>query len=97
MKSNDNVIFHVSHRYAPRWDCGSQYELEVQLLDKEKKVVDTFSYGPAVTPQWNVSQWKQVRNCKICACFILPLWERSGAFNLLLKQFQTVHVLVHVF
>eukprot|EP00058_Branchiostoma_floridae_P020353 XP_002605843.1 hypothetical protein BRAFLDRAFT_123802 [Branchiostoma floridae] len=49
----------VSEWYAPRWDCGSQYELEVQLLDKEKKVVDTFSYGPVVTPQWNDSQWKQ--------------------------------------
>ncbi|CAH1232993.1 FBXO6 [Branchiostoma lanceolatum] len=49
----------LAEGYAPRWDCGSQYELEVQLLDKDKKVVDTFSYGPAITPQWNDSQWKQ--------------------------------------
>ncbi|KAI8505037.1 glycoprotein catabolic process [Branchiostoma belcheri] len=49
----------VSEWYAPRWDCGSKYELEVQLLDKKKEVVDTFHYGPAVTDQWNESQWKE--------------------------------------
>uniref|UniRef100_A0A3Q2CDW5 F-box only protein 44-like n=1 Tax=Cyprinodon variegatus TaxID=28743 RepID=A0A3Q2CDW5_CYPVA len=50
----------ISDWYAPRWDCGSIYEISVQLLDKNKRIVKTFSPEQVSFPQWNDQQWNQM-------------------------------------
>lgn len=47
-------------RYAPRWDCGSEYRMTVQLLDHKKKVLREFAPETVYFPQWNDQQWHQV-------------------------------------
>uniref|UniRef100_A0A3B5MCH4 FBA domain-containing protein n=1 Tax=Xiphophorus couchianus TaxID=32473 RepID=A0A3B5MCH4_9TELE len=46
--------------YAPRWDCGSIYEICVQLLNDEQDVLKEFSPEPISFPQWNDQQWNQM-------------------------------------
>ncbi|XP_076840254.1 F-box only protein 6-like isoform X2 [Brachyhypopomus gauderio] len=50
----------ISDWYAPRWDCGSQYEICVDLLNQKKKIVKTFKPDIVTFPQWNDQQWKQM-------------------------------------
>ncbi|XP_028849790.1 F-box only protein 6-like [Denticeps clupeoides] len=50
----------VSDWYAPRWDCGSRYELRVELLNGNKKVLTSFRPDEVVFEQWNDQQWHQV-------------------------------------
>ncbi|KAJ8257819.1 hypothetical protein GJAV_G00190070 [Gymnothorax javanicus] len=50
----------ISDWYAPRWDCGSLYEICVELLDKEKKVVHKFSPEPVYFEQWNDQKWQEM-------------------------------------
>ncbi|KAK3547566.1 hypothetical protein QTP86_025473 [Hemibagrus guttatus] len=51
--------FVTSYRYAPRWDCGSEYEIRVELLNRKKKTVQFFQPEPVEFPQWNDQQWEQ--------------------------------------
>ncbi|XP_051518640.1 F-box only protein 44-like [Myxocyprinus asiaticus] len=50
----------ITDWYAPRWDCGSQYEICVELLDQKKKVMSTYQPEPVFFPQWNDQQWCQM-------------------------------------
>ncbi|KAK2851719.1 hypothetical protein Q5P01_007995 [Channa striata] len=50
----------ISDWYAPRWDCGSEYEICVQLLNQAKKPVKTFAPETVYFEQWNDQEWKQM-------------------------------------
>uniref|UniRef100_A0A1A8BI81 F-box protein 6 n=1 Tax=Nothobranchius kadleci TaxID=1051664 RepID=A0A1A8BI81_NOTKA len=50
----------ISDWYAPRWDCGSEYTISVQLLDERKNVVQEFHPDTVYFPQWNDQQWCQM-------------------------------------
>lgn len=50
----------ISDWYAPRWDCGSEYEICVQLLNKKKKPVQTFAPETVYFEQWNDQNWCQM-------------------------------------
>ncbi|KAF7209265.1 F-box only protein 6 isoform X2 [Nothobranchius furzeri] len=50
----------ISDWYAPRWDCGSEYTISVQLLDERKNVVQEFHPDIVYFPQWNDQQWCQM-------------------------------------
>ncbi|TSM04915.1 F-box only protein 6 [Bagarius yarrelli] len=50
----------ISDWYAPRWDCGSVYEIHVELLNQKKKTVQFFQPDPVRLPQWNDQQWQQM-------------------------------------
>lgn len=47
-------------RYAPRWDCGSKYKIQVELLNQTKEPVETFAPETIYFEQWNDQQWNQV-------------------------------------
>ncbi|XP_016300558.1 F-box only protein 44-like isoform X2 [Sinocyclocheilus anshuiensis] len=47
----------ISDWYAPRCDCGSMYQICVELLDQKKKPINTFEPEPVFFPQWNDQQW----------------------------------------
>ncbi|XP_026223031.1 F-box only protein 6-like isoform X2 [Anabas testudineus] len=49
----------ISDWYAPRWDCGSQYEIRVELLNQKKKPVHTFAPETVYFEQWNDQKWNQ--------------------------------------
>ncbi|XP_022104247.1 F-box only protein 6-like [Acanthaster planci] len=53
----------VSEWFAARFDCGSVYELTVQLQRDESgnkdRIIDKFTFGPYTTPQWGPSYWKE--------------------------------------
>uniref|UniRef100_A0A1A7XTK8 F-box protein 6 n=2 Tax=Iconisemion striatum TaxID=60296 RepID=A0A1A7XTK8_9TELE len=50
----------VSDWYAPRWDCGSEYTISVQLLDEGKNVAQEFCPDTVYFPQWNDQAWNQM-------------------------------------
>uniref|UniRef100_A0A3B5ANH9 F-box only protein 6-like n=1 Tax=Stegastes partitus TaxID=144197 RepID=A0A3B5ANH9_9TELE len=50
----------VSDWYAPRWDCGSEYTISVQLLNHRKEVVKKFAPDTVYFQQWNDQQWNQM-------------------------------------
>ncbi|XP_031700608.1 F-box only protein 6-like [Anarrhichthys ocellatus] len=50
----------VSDWYAPRWDCGSEYQICVELLNQRKKPVQTFAPETVYFEQWNDHQWTQM-------------------------------------
>ncbi|KAI1892477.1 hypothetical protein AGOR_G00133820 [Albula goreensis] len=50
----------ISDWYAPRWDCGSMYEICVELLDKKKKIIQKFCPETVTFEQWNDQQWNQM-------------------------------------
>ncbi|XP_071383446.1 F-box only protein 6-like [Centroberyx affinis] len=50
----------ISDWYAPRWDCGCEYEIRVELLNHKKKPVQTFAPETVYFEQWNDQQWNQV-------------------------------------
>uniref|UniRef100_A0A3Q4B415 Uncharacterized protein n=1 Tax=Mola mola TaxID=94237 RepID=A0A3Q4B415_MOLML len=50
----------ISDWYAPRWDCGSQYEIRVELLNERKRPVTTFAPETVYFEQWNDQQWNQM-------------------------------------
>lgn len=50
----------ISDWYAPRWDCGSQYEICVELLDQRKKEIQTFVPDCVYFEQWNDQKWNQM-------------------------------------
>ncbi|KTG05348.1 hypothetical protein cypCar_00013624, partial [Cyprinus carpio] len=49
--------FVTSYWYAPRCDCGSVYQICVELLDQKKKPISTFEPEQVFFPQWNDQQW----------------------------------------
>ncbi|XP_029911011.1 F-box only protein 6-like isoform X2 [Myripristis murdjan] len=50
----------ISDWYAPRWDCGSQYEISVQLLNHRKRPIQTFAPDRVYFDQWNDQQWNEI-------------------------------------
>ncbi|KAG5282778.1 hypothetical protein AALO_G00059840 [Alosa alosa] len=50
----------ISDWYAPRWDCGCEYEICVQLLDANKQVLQSFRPDKVYFDQWNDQKWNQV-------------------------------------
>nr|XP_046252669.1 F-box only protein 6-like [Scatophagus argus] len=50
----------ISDWYAPRWDCGSEYEIHVELLDQRKRPVKTFAPNTISFEQWNDQKWNQM-------------------------------------
>ncbi|MED6275260.1 hypothetical protein CHARACLAT_024744 [Characodon lateralis] len=50
----------ISDWYAPRWDCGSVYEISVALLNHKKKILHKFSPESISFPQWNDQQWHEM-------------------------------------
>ncbi|XP_048872960.1 F-box only protein 6-like isoform X1 [Brienomyrus brachyistius] len=49
----------ISDWFSPRWDCGCVYEICVELLDQEQRVIETFCPDPVSFPQWNEMQWQR--------------------------------------
>uniref|UniRef100_A0A8C1IR29 Uncharacterized protein n=1 Tax=Cyprinus carpio TaxID=7962 RepID=A0A8C1IR29_CYPCA len=47
----------ISDWYAPRFDCGCQYEISVELLDRRKKPICTFQPEKVFFQQWNDEPW----------------------------------------
>lgn len=47
-------------RYAPRHDCGCEYEIEVELLNQKKKTIVKFAPETVYFEQWSDRKWKQV-------------------------------------
>uniref|UniRef100_A0A8C1KQ96 Zgc:114081 n=1 Tax=Cyprinus carpio TaxID=7962 RepID=A0A8C1KQ96_CYPCA len=50
----------ISDWYAPRFDCGCQYEICVELLDQRKKPICTFQPEKVFFEQWNDEPWCQM-------------------------------------
>ncbi|XP_068604844.1 F-box only protein 6-like [Brachionichthys hirsutus] len=50
----------ISDWYAPRYDCGSEYEIHVELLTQKKKPVKTFAPETVSFEQWNDQKWNQM-------------------------------------
>uniref|UniRef100_A0A3P8WV57 F-box protein 44, tandem duplicate 9 n=1 Tax=Cynoglossus semilaevis TaxID=244447 RepID=A0A3P8WV57_CYNSE len=50
----------ISDWYAPRSDCGSQYDICVELLDEKKNRIQAFAPETVVFEQWNNRKWNQV-------------------------------------
>ncbi|XP_067302649.1 F-box only protein 6-like isoform X1 [Pseudorasbora parva] len=50
----------ISDWYAPRFDCGCQYEVCVRLLDQKKKNIKTFEPEKVFFDQWNNEPWCQM-------------------------------------
>ncbi|XP_029290850.1 F-box only protein 6-like [Cottoperca gobio] len=50
----------ISDWYAPRWDCGSEYVICVELLDHRKKPVQMFAPDTVEFEQWNDQKWNQM-------------------------------------
>ncbi|GAA6082601.1 F-box only protein 6-like isoform X1 [Tachysurus ichikawai] len=50
----------ISDWYAPRWDCGSEYQIQVELLNHQKRTVQRFETEPVFCPQWNDQKWEEM-------------------------------------
>lgn len=50
----------ISDWYAPRWDCGSEYEICVELLDRKKQPIETFAPETICFQQWNDQKWNEM-------------------------------------
>ncbi|XP_061591470.1 F-box only protein 6-like isoform X1 [Cololabis saira] len=50
----------ISDWYSPRWDCGSEYTILVQLLNHKKEVIQEFAPETVYFQQWNDHQWHQM-------------------------------------
>ncbi|XP_077070414.1 F-box only protein 44-like isoform X1 [Siphateles boraxobius] len=50
----------ISDWYAPRFDCGCQYEVCVELLDQSKKPIKSFQPEKVFFQQWNDEPWCQM-------------------------------------
>ncbi|XP_061703479.1 F-box only protein 6-like isoform X2 [Syngnathoides biaculeatus] len=50
----------ISDWYAPRWDCGCQYKIHVELLSQKKKPIQIFSPEEIFFEQWNDGNWNQI-------------------------------------
>lgn len=52
----------VTDWYAPRWDCGSEYKVIVELLCQRKRPIQVFSPEVVYFEQWNDGTWTQMRH-----------------------------------
>ncbi|XP_019962799.1 F-box only protein 6-like isoform X2 [Paralichthys olivaceus] len=50
----------ISDWYAPRWDCGSEYDICVELLNHRKRPIQTFDPQTVLFEQWNDQKWCQM-------------------------------------
>lgn len=50
----------ISDWYAPRFDCGSIYQIQVELLNQRRRPIETFTPETAYFEQWNDQQWNQI-------------------------------------
>ncbi|XP_041654512.1 F-box only protein 6-like [Cheilinus undulatus] len=50
----------ISDWYAPRFDCGCEYEIRVELLNSEKEPIQIFAPEIIYLEQWNDQQWHQM-------------------------------------
>ncbi|KAI5095843.1 F-box protein 44, partial [Silurus meridionalis] len=50
----------ITDWYAPRWDCGSLYEINVELLDHKKQIIQLFQPERVIFPQWNDQKWEKM-------------------------------------
>lgn len=69
-------------RYAPRWDCGSEYEIRVQLLNEKSNPMETFAPRTIYFEQWNDQKWHQVsagltREVQRPKATLCPVFSRS--------------------
>nr|DBA16556.1 TPA: hypothetical protein GDO54_003937 [Pyxicephalus adspersus]DBA16557.1 TPA: hypothetical protein GDO54_003937 [Pyxicephalus adspersus]DBA16558.1 TPA: hypothetical protein GDO54_003937 [Pyxicephalus adspersus] len=48
--------------YAARHDCGSMYVLDVQLLSKEKTIIEGFLPDQIFIEQWSDAKWSQIEH-----------------------------------
>ncbi|XP_062871939.1 F-box only protein 6-like [Trichomycterus rosablanca] len=53
-----NIV--ISDWYAPRWDCGSEYWIHVELLDRRKRQIHIFQPDQVIFQQWNDQEWNQM-------------------------------------
>ncbi|XP_014191767.1 F-box only protein 6 [Haplochromis burtoni] len=58
----DNLQPHIkiSDWYAPRWDCGCEYSILVQLLDAKQKVIQSYAPDTVFFDQWNDQEWNRM-------------------------------------
>ncbi|XP_036447208.1 F-box only protein 44-like [Colossoma macropomum] len=52
----------ISDWYAPRRDCGSKYDICVELLNQNQEAIQTFQPESVFFPQWNDQQWKEMKH-----------------------------------
>lgn len=50
----------ITDWYAPRYDCGCQYGMKVELLNQRRKTVKEFAPETVYFEQWNDQKWEQV-------------------------------------
>lgn len=50
----------ISDWYSQRTDCGSQYEIRVELLNQRKRPVQTFAPETVYLKQWDEEKWIQM-------------------------------------
>ena len=51
----------VGEHYSARFDCGSEYHLNVFLIDKKFEIVDEFLFNDSF-PQWYDGEWRQIKH-----------------------------------
>ncbi|KTF82114.1 hypothetical protein cypCar_00018771 [Cyprinus carpio] len=54
------VIYPADERYAPLSDCGSEYQICVELLDEKKKPISTFQPEKVFFQQGTIYPWRQM-------------------------------------
>jgi len=72
-------------RYAPRFDCGCQYEVCVELLDEEKKIIKSFQPEKVFFQQWNDEPWCEVSRIILT---IILLLTKSQSLHLFFVYFR---------
>ncbi|KAG7520843.1 F-box only protein 6-like [Solea senegalensis] len=50
----------ISDWYAPRFDCGCEYDICVELLNQNKRPIQTFDPETIYFEQWSDKQWNQI-------------------------------------
>ncbi|CAK6963895.1 F-box only protein 6-like [Scomber scombrus] len=50
----------VSDWYAPRFDCGCEYQICVELLNQKKRPIKKFAPETVYFEQWNDQKWNQM-------------------------------------
>lgn len=55
-------------RYASRNDCGSRYEVRVELLNETQEPVQTFAPDTVFIHQWSDEKWHEVWSQHLFIC-----------------------------
>ncbi|KTG04774.1 hypothetical protein cypCar_00020493, partial [Cyprinus carpio] len=48
--------------YTVHFDCGSEYQISVKLLDQKKNPISFFQPEKVFSQQWNNERWCQLSN-----------------------------------